>query len=683
MFWEYAWLIPIFPLVLVPVALILGSKMKKEGAEVGILGTIVSLIMSIGVALEYLSNPTNRELNLVTWVKMDEIEIGLSLRIDPLSIIMILLVSFIATLIMIYSLGYMHGESGLPRYFGEMLLFVGSMLLIVMSADLLTLFIGWEGVGVSSYLLIGFWYTRPPAASAAKKAFLTTKMGDVFMTAGIAMIFWKFGTLKIMYVLEHIDVLDPKTKFLIGLFLFLGAVGKSAQFPLLAWLWDAMEGPTTVSAILHSSTMVKAGVFLVARMFPLIIASPELMLVIAYVGSFTAFIAATMALVEMDIKRVLAYSTISQIGYMMAAIGLGSAVAGILHLISHAFFKALLFLVAGSVVHAMHHIIHDPWLSRDMRYMGGLKNRMKITYYTALIGGAALAGIPLFSGFWTKDLIIEIAALREDAFVYWLLLITALLTAFYIARLIFLTFHGEFRGHKDAHGTLKDIHESPGVMTMPMMALAIATLVLSIVLPFTQTGFFEFFEKSYEGIHITYEHEIAGTFTPYIHGPILEPTVVFSVLLVLGGLAIAYLAYIRGVINVAVVERNSLLRIIYKLLSRKYYIDDFYLLVSEGFAYKVVSRVASWIDRTIIDGIVNGVGKAGILIAKISALFDKYVIDGIVNGIGIALKRIGGYFKAMQVGIVEDYALLFALGVIIVFVLGLILIGFIPILSML
>ncbi|MHA1616287.1 MAG: NADH-quinone oxidoreductase subunit L [Candidatus Njordarchaeales archaeon] len=680
LFVEYAWLVPLIPILLSAITLLIGKRTPREGGYFGVAGAAFSLILSVLIAYEVATNNLYGYKSVFTWLTIGDAKLYFSIIIDQLSIIMMLIVSLIATLIMVYSFGYMHGEEGLPRYFAEMLLFVGSMLILVMAADFLFLFVGWELVGVCSYLLIGFWYKRPPAASAAKKAFLTTRMGDIFMLAGIAYLYYKFGTLDILELNSLAPGLDLKMLTLVGVFIFIGAMGKSAQFPLMAWLWDAMEGPTTVSAILHSSTMVKAGVYLVLRAYPIISASPDTLLFVAYIGSFTAFIAATMALVEWDIKRVLAYSTISQIGYMMAALGVGGYAPGYLHLISHAFFKALLFLCAGSVVHMMHEIVHDPWLSRDMRYMGGLYRPMKITALTMLIASLALAGIFPLSGFWSKDAIIEAALEAGDAVVYWLLVITAFLTAFYIMRLWFNTFWGELRApemlKEEHHHTEKEyhLHESPPVMTVPLIILAGMTIILGGIIPLFKKSFAEFLAGYLEHYGISLEHGGMAhvEFHPLVKGFAFEivPVWAISSLFALLGIYVAYEAYATKRLAIDKLVSSGVGRILYKILSEKYGLDKLYLLLSETLAWKIISRAASWFDLNVVDGIVNGIAKLGVLTAKVSDLFDRYIIDGIVNGIGTTLKSFGGWLRRIEVGIVQIYIMLIVIGAIFFLVLG-------------
>ncbi len=685
---DYAWLIPILPFIGMPIILFLGKKTPEEGAYIAIAFALIDFILST-IAFAQLIFGAEPELFEFNWIPIGEVSIPVSVYVDPLSTFMAFLVTLIGTLVLIFSLGYMHGEEGLARYYAEMTLFIGSMLTIVMAGDYLTLFIGWELVGLSSYLLIGFWYKRPLAASAAKKAFLTTKFGDIFFVAGIALIYAYAHTLNIIeankrvVTLFGLHFLDPYTLTLIGVFLFLGAMGKSAQGFLMPWLWDAMEGPTTVSAILHSSTMVKAGVFLVARAYPIIVSSADSMLFVAYVGGITAFIAATMALVEYDIKRILAYSTISQIGYMMLALGVGAYGAGLFHLFSHATFKALLFLTAGSVVHAMHEVVHDPYLSRDIRYMGGLGKKMKITSITMLIGALSLSGIPPFSGFFSKDLIIEVTMESGDAILFWLAVITALLTVFYIFRLWFYTFTGEMRAKKlleeegiEVHHT--EVHESPWVMTGPLIVLAALTTVVGFFgSPWFGAGFIKFVGEYLTNFHM--EVELNGLvegvhFVPYYTeflfegGALALSGLVFTMVIV--GFVLAYGAFFAGKIPTGWVYTNPITRAIASLLSRKYYMDDFYQFIGYDFVYRGISHFLDLVDRYVIDLIVNAIGYAGLAVAAASDFFDRYVIDGIVNGIGKIMLVFGGRVRRLSVGIVQIYVLMIAIGLILVILLS-------------
>lgn len=444
-------LTPTFPLLSFPLSLFLGKRTPGQGAVFGILSSLASLITSTYLFF-FAGKPISFEKEWIPGFTS-------GLYLDELSSVMLMIVSGISLLVNVYSLGYMHGEEGLPRYYGELSLFTGSMLTLVLAKDFLILFVSWELVGLCSYLLIGFWYKREEVAKAAKKAFVVTRFGDSFMLLGIILMYVSNGTLDLVEINSHAREMSS---LLIALLLFSGAIGKSAQVPLLGWLWDAMEGPTTVSCLIHSATMVKAGVYLVARLFPYFSESGALP-VVAYFGAFTAMVSATMALVEWDIKRVLAFSTISQLGYMFLALGVGSYESSISHLISHSSFKALLFLGAGSVIHAVG--------SRDMRSMGGLLKAMPITSTGMLIGVLSLSGIPPFSGYFSKEAVMHSVMENGDILLYSIGTLTAFLTAFYSLRMWILTFLGP---------TKKEIKESPSVMTLPMIVLMVSTATLGL-----------------------------------------------------------------------------------------------------------------------------------------------------------------------------------------------------------
>ena len=627
---EYSWLIPIPPLLLFPIILLIGRRTKDEGAWLSFGGSLISLIISAMAAVDVLAGATWE--TTYTWINLKVITLDIGILMDPLATVMVLVVSSIATLVNIYSLGYMAGEEGLPRYYAEISLFTGSMLILVLANSILLLFIGWELVGLCSYLLIGFWYKRPAAASAAKKAFIVTRLGDSLMLAGIALLFTFFGTLDISYIDSHISTSNLGLFWLtvIGVLLFFGAIGKSAQIPLQGWLWDAMQGPTTVSCLIHSATMVKAGVYLVARLYPVFAASQYTMTFIAYTGGVTAFVAGTMALAEWDIKRILAFSTISQIGYMILGLGVGAFSAAILHLISHAAFKALLFLGAGSVIHVIH--------SNDLRNMGGLYKHMKITAITMLIASLSLSGIPPFSGYFSKDFIIEATFQLGDPFLYHLSVLTAGVTAFYIFRLWYLAF---IASPSKPH---EHVHESPPSMTIPLILLAIATSVLGI-LKFTMP---KFIIGSVARYNMPFTPEGFLTYRPIVLVPYLSAipyipklmTLYYPLTLALTGLIFATAVYKMSIIPADLLTKNKLGGVIYKVLACQYGTDAFYLFISETLMYKVVSRGIAW--------------------------FDLHVIDGIVNGIGHVTIGAGRVLRRTQTGIVQNYVSLMLIGVIIV-----------------
>src|SRR5256885_2175260 len=602
---------------------------------------------------------------------LPENSIKISLLIDNLSALMLVLVSFLCLLIFIYSLGYMHEEDGKPRYYAEVSLFATGMLGTVSADNFLQLLIFWEIMGLCSYLLIGFWYHKPEAAAAAKKAFLVTRVGDVLFLVAVLIIWNEFGTFRFNEIAPRVGLLNSQLLTLIPLLLFGGAVGKSAQFLLYTWLPDAMEGPTAVSALIHAATMVKAGVYLTARSFIFLVplapgVEPPFtaILVIAAIGGFTALFAATMAVVNTDIKRVLAFSTISQLAYMFLGLGAGAFLmatqasrgeevssagysAALYHLFNHAFFKALLLLSAGSVIHAVR--------TNDMREMGGLSKSMPITSRVMLFGSLALAGIIPFSGFFSKG---EVLSVTFDAgadhpgfyLLYVLGLFTAFLTAFYAFRLWFMTFHGEYRGHEH-------LHESPRVMTTPLLILAGFTLI-SGLLAYPMQGF---------GNLVFFGRPEAGF--PLVGIPVQDYLLEgVSMGVAVLGLALAWAVYATKRVPA---ERFTASRggaFIHRMLTKRYWIDDAY----DAFGRTVVhggARAFDWFDRKVIDGIVNGVGRAGVVVATGTDRFDRQVIDGAVNAVSLETVRTSLRLRQRQTGPVPSFARVVVLGLVVVIAL--------------
>src|SRR5438876_1721872 len=476
------WLIPALPLAAFLVNGLLGRRWL--GHMTGVIASVavgLSALVSIGVFLEVLGGKTQTVVSLYRWIAVGDFSINVYALVDPLSSTMLLVVTVVSFLIFVYSNGYMAHDAGFYRFFTWLSLFVFAMLILVMADNYLLMFVGWEGVGLCSYLLIGFWFERPAPYYAAKKAFIMNRIGDWGYTIGIITIFLVFGSMTFLDVFTRLATSSmaqgPLT--LICVALFFGATGKSAQLPLYSWLPDAMEGPTPVSALIHAATMVTSGVYLVARSMPLFeVAGPSLQ-VVGVVGAITAIFAATIALVQFDIKRVMAYSTVSQLGYMFLALGVGAPAAAIFHLATHAFFKALLFLGSGSVIHGLGG-------EQDMRKMGGLRRKLPVTYWTMLLAGGALAALPPLAGFWSKDEIVAAAFLGGYPVLWAVAILTAVLTAFYVTRAMWLTFHGEPRDHH----LYEHAHESPAVMTLPLVALAAGTVVLGIAIGFPpETGF--------------------------------------------------------------------------------------------------------------------------------------------------------------------------------------------------
>ncbi|HVN91749.1 MAG TPA: NADH-quinone oxidoreductase subunit L [Candidatus Binataceae bacterium] len=559
-------------------------------------------------------------LTLWPWISAGPFHVDLALRFDALTAVMALVVSGVGTLIHIYSAGYMAHEADYARYFTYLNLFTFSMLVLVLADNLLLMFVGWEGVGLCSYLLIAFWYENPEYAYNGRKAFIVNRIGDAGFLLGLFTIVAALGshgvwTLTFAGLREHAAMLQP-VALAAGLLLFLGATGKSAQIPLYVWLPDAMVGPTPVSALIHAATMVTAGVYMIARLGFMFVLAPDALMVVAVVGTVTSFFAATIALVQSDIKRVLAYSTVSQIGYMMLGVGTGAFASGIFHLMTHAFFKALLFLGAGSVIHALDG-------EQDMSKMGGLRTKLPKTWITMLVATLAISGVPPLAGFFSKDLILE-SAYRAGYYWLWLLgLITAGMTSFYMFRLLFLTFYGESRlSPENEH----HCHESPAVMTIPLMILAVFSVIAGwLGLP-EGIGWGDAFARFLE--------PIVGT--PHFAGD--APAAMLSglaTIVALAGIALAYVFYLR--LPGLPMLLSFKLQAFYTTLSKKYYVDEVY--------NELISRPLFWISTYVLH---RGV--------------DVGVIDGIVNGSGLAVETSGEGLRHSETGNVQHYAFVYLLG---------------------
>lgn len=615
---ELTWLIPAFPLAASLLIVLFGQRLAERGGWLALAGGGLSLGLALPIAWRGLGleEPFTSSL---PWFSVGQFQLRLGIYLDPLASLLLIVVSLVSSLVLLYSIAYMRREGArLRRYYAEMSLFLGAMLALVLADNYLELYLFWELVGLCSYLLIGFWFERPSAAAAAIKAFLVTRLGDLFFLAGLLLFLVSFKTLGFteLFALQT----GPDRPWVLGLgtiFIFAGAMGKSAQFPLHIWLPDAMEGPTTVSALIHAATMVNAGVYLVARTMPLLIQAPENLLFIALLGGFTALFAATMAAVNTDIKRVLAYSTISQLGYMFLGLGAGGFAyalvqdgagytAGLLHLMNHAFFKALLFLGAGAVMHAMGD-------STDLRSMGALWPKLKLTGTAMLLGALANAGIPPTSGFWSKDEILTAAQAGGQPllFMAWLFgLVTVFLTAFYIFRLWFLAFAGRPRWPSGAQP-----HEAPPLMVWPLAILGLLAL---------SSGFVVFGSLARQ-VSLGERHLLAPgallveTFT--------NPWTLLSIGLALAGLGIAYLLYQRG-LDLAR-YRSALGMAIHRLLLERYYLD----------------RAALFLAR-----------KATVGCARALDRFDRAIVDGLINGIGRASAGLGQQLRRTVTGSVSDYA---------------------------
>jgi len=592
---------------------------------VAVFSWIVFLDVSFGNSSQLI------QIEILPWIVSGTLDVGWTLRIDALTAVMLVVVNTVSCLVHIYSIGYMHNDPHRSRFFAYLSLFTFAMLMLVTSDNLLQMFFGWEGVGLASYLLIGFWYRKPSANAAAMKAFIVNRVGDFGFALGIFALFMVTGSIEFDGIFQSAPSLVGETfTFLswqvdaltaICLLLFMGAMGKSAQFLLHTWLPDAMEGPTPVSALIHAATMVTAGVFMVARLSPIFEFSPDALTVVTFIGAITAFFAATVGLVQNDIKRVIAYSTCSQLGYMFVALGLGAYGAAIFHLFTHAFFKALLFLGAGSVIHAMSD-------EQDMRHMGGLYKMIPITYAMMIIGTLALTGFPLTAGFFSKDAIIESAFAANSTFAmeaFYILVFAAFLTSFYSWRLIFMTFHGRSRATPDV---LSHVHESPKVMLVPLFILALGALVAGYIFKdyFFGHHYAHFWGASLftsESNHIVHEFHNVPLWVK------LSPFIAM-----LTGLGLAWLFYILSPATPVIVAK--IFEPIYLFLYNKWYFDELYDVL--------FVRPAKWLG--------NVLWKIG----------DQYLIDGFINGIATRTLAVTGRLKTMQTGYVYHYAFVMMIG---------------------
>jgi NADH-quinone oxidoreductase subunit L len=553
---------------------------------------------------------------------------------------MLLVVTGVGLLIHVYSVGYMHGEAGFTRFFTYMNLFMVSMLLLVMGNNYVVVFIGWEGVGLCSYLLIGYYYDKVSAAKAASKAFVVNRIGDAGFLLAIFLIFVNFKTLDYTKVFAQIGLLSPEMATAIALCLLVGAVGKSAQIPLYTWLPDAMEGPTPVSALIHAATMVTAGVYMIVRNHVIFDSSPTAMAIVGTIGGITALFAATIGLVQTDIKRVLAYSTVSQLGYMFLGCGIGAYTAAIFHLMTHAFFKALLFLTAGSVIHALSG-------EQDIRKMGGLSSKIPWTHRLFLIGTIAIAGIPPLAGFWSKDEILAHAFTHHHYLLYGMAALGALLTSFYMFRLMYLTFYGTSRMD---HHTEEHVHESPMVMVGPLMVLG----VLSIL------GGFLGFPPEQGWLHQFLE-PVAGLGGEHA----VSTGLVLTLMMVATGIALLgwALAHYFYSVNLSAPDRLAKqFKAAYTTLLNKYYIDELYDLIWVE-PTKTLGRWLDWFDRFVIDGLVHAVAQLADLVAAASTWAEKYVIYGGLNAIGYGNHLAARQWRQLQSGMVHHYAAVIVAGI--------------------
>ncbi|MGA0117609.1 MAG: NADH-quinone oxidoreductase subunit L [Ilumatobacteraceae bacterium] len=623
---DLIWLVPALPLAGFLIIVLFGRKLGEPFA--GVVATAMTASSFVVVALTYfelLSLPAEERRHVFTlfsWIPVGSLQIDMAWLVDPLSITMALFITGIGSLIHLYAIGYMHGDPKFPKFFMYLNLFVFSMLMLVLGENLLVTFLGWEGVGACSYFLISFWHTRDSAATAGKKAFVTNRVGDWGMMVAMFLAFTAVGTLSyegINHAAEN-GGLATVTATGIALMLFVGACGKSAQLPLYLWLPDAMEGPTPVSALIHAATMVTSGVFLLTRMAPVLHASyPWAGDVIATVGALTALFAATIAVAQTDIKKVLAYSTVSQLGFMFLAIGSGAYVAAIFHMVTHAFFKALLFLGSGSVIHGMHH-------EQDMRRMGALRKVMPITGFTFIIGWLAIAGVPPFAGFWSKDEILLFAFANNRA-LYVIGVIAALLTAYYMTRQVIMVFFGEARwdDHSEEHGAHGDHtpHESPWTMVTPLVVLAGLSIVGGAMqLPFSKET--HWLEHWLEPVVHHAEADIKGSWAYDNKWLLLGLAVVIAA----AGIAAAVAVYAKGKFK----------KIEPQILADAWKYDSSISALVGGPGYKAFDAVAA---------------------------FDAVVVDGAVNGVGKEVRATSGVLSRVQSGFIRSYALIIGIGVVV------------------
>jgi NADH-quinone oxidoreductase subunit L len=633
----YSWIIPLFPLLSFVVIVFFTNRRSKLSSLISIGGICLSFVISMIVLGTALRNPVSSEFKF-TWIDLLGLKIQMGMLIDPLTAIMLLVVSTVSMLVHIYSVGYMAGDPRFARFFSFLSLFSFSMLGLVIANNFFEIFIFWELVGLTSYLLIGFWFEKKVAADAGKKAFITTRTGDLAFIIGILILTTAAGTFNFKEIFHQIEAghISAGLLTLSAIFIFGGAVGKSAQFPLHVWLPDAMEGPTPVSALIHAATMVAAGVYLVARTITIYLAAPDAALVVASIGCFTAFLAASIGLVQNDIKRVLAYSTISQLGYMIMVLGLGGMTAGIFHLYTHAFFKALLFLGAGSVIHAMH--------TNDIWDMGGLYPKMKVTAITFIIASLSISGIFPLSGFWSKDEILAVASHFHNPIFLIGGVLVAGMTSFYMFRLCFVTFFGTPRDkHKFDHA-----HESPKVMTIPLMILAFLSIFAGWVgIPWLKHGFSSF----------VYHHE------PH-H---VEPNfllMLISTIVALSGIYLAYAMYYKKSISPERLKQKFAFP--YKVLYHKYYFDELYHAIIINPILKLSDLLFVKFDVGVIDWLVNGVGNFTVFLSDVKEWFDSHIVDGAVNGVAYVTRGVGSNLRKVQTGQVQTYAFVIFFGLVLI-----------------
>lgn len=675
---DFGLFILFLPLAAFLILIFAGKKLPRQGDWVAIGAVLLTLVLSFGLLLNMFINadPNFKYETSFMWMDLGSFKIEIGFLIDNITIVMLCVVALISSMTHIFSMEYLKGDIRYSRYYAYLGLFTFSMNGIVLANNLISLYIFWELVGLSSYLLIGHWFEKDSAADAGKKAFLTNRVGDIGFFIGIMLIFTALGTFTYSEIFAGIEAgkLGGTVLTFAGIGLFMGAMGKSSQFPLHIWLPDAMEGPTPVSALMHAATMVAAGVYLCVRLFPLF--SPEALLFMAYVGGFTALLTSIIAITQNDIKKVLAYSTVSQLGYMIMAVGTGAYLAGFFHLVTHAMFKACLFYGSGSVIHAMHHSLYkikdhktDP---QDMNNMGGFKSKMPITYRTMFLATLAISGVPFFSGFLSKDAILAGTlsfALHNP--VHFILPVfgfgAALITAFYMFRLMFKTFHGNTRRPE----IFKNIHESPPAMTIPLVILASLTLFIFYTLPnfnpFSGSGWFQ-------TLIIPLDSALPGSLNPSaleiqegLHHAHL-PAMIISVLVAGTGIFISWAMYYKNKISSAAWSQK--MGLLYKLSFNKFYFDENY----QRFLYRPILKLSekiAFLDLDIYDKyFINGFGRAARWISALSGRLDYDGLDqSLVDGIGRSFNAMGKRLRLVQTGHLQNYLLFALAGIIVILIL--------------
>jgi NADH-quinone oxidoreductase subunit L len=704
---RYAYIIPLLPLASFFINIAVGKRLPRKGDWLSLATILAGLVMSIGIFLEvFAAYDPNFKYHVVTpWLTVgDRFTLNVGILVDNLTAVMLLVVSGVSTLVHLFSIGYMHGDPRYSRFFAYLSIFSFSMLGLVLSESFFFIYIFWELVGLSSYLLIGFWFEKKSAADAGKKAFITTHIGDVGFLIGNMILFVTCGVFGFDEVFQAIGQgkLSGTLLTIAGIGVFCGAIGKSAQFPLHVWLPDAMEGPTPVSALIHAATMVAAGVYLVGRVYPMF--TPDAFLFIAYIGFITLFIAATIALTQNDIKKVLAYSTVSQLGYMIMGLGVGGYTAGLAHLATHAAFKACLFLGSGSVIHALH--------TQDMREMGGLRKKMPITFVTFVIATLAIAGVPGFSGFFSKDMILAAAlefGMRNPAHyvLFFGALFTAGMTAFYMFRLVIMTFLGEPKDHhKFDHA-----HESPPNMWVPLVVLAIFSFSFWFKSPFVEKGWVQtLITKPATVANVakapaaTASMEHAAVMTgevphaaapaeggghaavPAVHGEkagtpahagagehdahlahMAHSYAMYSSVAVgTLGIFLGFVVYFFGWIDPARVANS--VKPLYNFLLNKWYFDELYDKTVIGGTI-ALAKFLAWFDLHVVDGLVNLAAQLGVFVSFLVGKFDDYVVDGAVNGLASATIGGGSILRRVQTGKLYHYVFVLAGGALVIFLI--------------